>query len=87
MLIQYIYCMDLTEEELPSQVEAVNLSQIGLVKYPKLPCNPLMVKVWLTSTSHPSHYKTVGREYTDLMYLLTHLFFYISTVIYICVAP
>ena len=47
MLIQYIYCMDLTEEELPSQVEAVNLSQIGLVKYPKLPCKPLLVKVRL----------------------------------------
>ncbi|XP_050729563.1 piezo-type mechanosensitive ion channel component-like isoform X11 [Eriocheir sinensis] len=49
LLIQYIYCMDLTEEELPSQVEAVNLSQIGLVKYPTLPCKPLMVKVLYTT--------------------------------------
>nr|UEE08537.1 putative piezo-like channel protein [Astacus leptodactylus] len=48
LVLQYIYCMDLTEDELPSQVEAVNLGQIGLVKYPYLPCKPLLVKVLYT---------------------------------------
>lgn len=49
LVLQYIYCMDLTDDELPSQVEAVNLGQIGLVKYPYLPCKPLLVKVLYTT--------------------------------------
>nr|XP_045617167.1 piezo-type mechanosensitive ion channel component-like isoform X3 [Procambarus clarkii] len=49
LVLQYIYCMDLTDDELPSQVEAVNLGQIGLVKYRYLPCKPLLVKVLYTT--------------------------------------
>ncbi|KAK3878310.1 hypothetical protein Pcinc_017051 [Petrolisthes cinctipes] len=49
LILQYIYCMALTDEELPSQVEAVNLSQIGLVKYSKLSVKPLLVKVLYTT--------------------------------------
>jgi hypothetical protein len=37
--------MDLTDQELPSKVESVNLGQIGLVKARTLPANPLIVKV------------------------------------------
>ncbi|XP_071541022.1 piezo-type mechanosensitive ion channel component isoform X2 [Panulirus ornatus] len=49
LVVQYIYCMDLTEDELPSQVKTVNLGQIGLVKYTYLPCKPLLVKVLYTT--------------------------------------
>ncbi|XP_063601150.1 piezo-type mechanosensitive ion channel component-like [Penaeus indicus] len=48
LLLQYIYCMDLTDSELPSEMETVNLSQIGLVKVPYLACKPLLVKVLYT---------------------------------------
>ncbi|XP_042890369.1 piezo-type mechanosensitive ion channel component 2-like [Penaeus japonicus] len=49
LLLQYIYCMDLTDSELPSEMETVNLSQIGLVKVPYLACKPLLVKVGRSS--------------------------------------
>ncbi|XP_037913806.1 piezo-type mechanosensitive ion channel component isoform X2 [Hermetia illucens] len=48
LIAQYIYGMDLTDEELPSSVEvqAVNLRQIGFVKPAKYPCAPLMLKTF-----------------------------------------
>ncbi|KAK7084127.1 hypothetical protein SK128_022453, partial [Halocaridina rubra] len=49
LVLQYIYSMNLTEEELPTKGDAVNLGQIGLVKYIYLPVKPLLVKVLYTS--------------------------------------
>ncbi|CAL1285853.1 unnamed protein product [Larinioides sclopetarius] len=44
LLLQYIYGLNLTEEELPSQ----NVGQIGLVKYGDLTYQPLTIKVLYT---------------------------------------
>jgi hypothetical protein len=45
LLAQYIYGMDLTDNELPDQVKGVNLRQIGFIKTTELPCEPLFIKV------------------------------------------
>ncbi|PSN54799.1 hypothetical protein C0J52_01988 [Blattella germanica] len=44
LLAQYIYGMDLTNEELPDEVKGVNLKQIGFIKTKNLPCEPLFIK-------------------------------------------
>ncbi|XP_023706983.1 piezo-type mechanosensitive ion channel component isoform X4 [Cryptotermes secundus] len=44
LLAQYIYGMDLTNDELPDKVKGVNLRQIGFTRTTKLPCEPLFVK-------------------------------------------
>lgn len=49
LISAYIYSMDLTEEELPSVVENINLAQIGFVKVTVLPCIPLLVKCLYTT--------------------------------------
>lgn len=48
LLSAYIYSMDLTEEELPSSIQGINLAQIGFQKVKVLPCNPLLVKCLYT---------------------------------------
>ncbi|XP_076270339.1 piezo type mechanosensitive ion channel component isoform X8 [Rhynchophorus ferrugineus] len=48
LISAYIYSMNLTEEELPSVIQGINLSQIGFVKVSILPCNPLLVKCLYT---------------------------------------
>ncbi|XP_059615886.1 piezo-type mechanosensitive ion channel component isoform X4 [Phlebotomus argentipes] len=50
LLAQYIYGMDLNEDELPATIDikGINLSQIGLVKYTYLPCGPLIMKTIFT---------------------------------------
>lgn len=48
LLSAYIYSMDLTEEELPSTIQNINLAQIGFQKVKVLPCNPLLVKCLYT---------------------------------------
>ncbi|XP_055681362.1 piezo-type mechanosensitive ion channel component isoform X3 [Lutzomyia longipalpis] len=50
LIAQYIYGMDLTEDELPATIDikGINLSQIGLVKYTHLPCGPLITKTIFT---------------------------------------
>ncbi|XP_023235302.1 piezo-type mechanosensitive ion channel component 2-like [Centruroides sculpturatus] len=48
LILQYIYSFDLTEKELPSKVEGVNLAQIGLVKYHALSYQPLAIKILYT---------------------------------------
>lgn len=45
LLAQYIYSLDLTNEELPETVDWVNLRQIGLIRPDTLPVKPLVVKV------------------------------------------
>lgn len=45
LVIQYIYGLDLTDEELPVQTKSgYHYSEIGLTKY-EYPCLPLTVKV------------------------------------------
>ncbi|XP_059490786.1 piezo-type mechanosensitive ion channel component-like isoform X3 [Neocloeon triangulifer] len=44
LIAQYIYSLDLTNEELPETVDWVNLKQIGLIKPEYLPLKPLSVK-------------------------------------------
>ncbi|XP_050309997.1 piezo-type mechanosensitive ion channel component isoform X2 [Anthonomus grandis grandis] len=48
LLSAYIYSMNLTEEELPSKIQNINLAQIGFLKVAVLPCNPLLVKCLYT---------------------------------------
>jgi piezo-type mechanosensitive ion channel component 1/2 len=45
LLAQYIYSLDLTNDELPETVNWVNLRQIGLIRPDSLPVKPLVVKV------------------------------------------
>jgi piezo-type mechanosensitive ion channel component 1/2 len=45
LLAQYIYCLDLTNEELPETVDWVNLKQIGLIRPETFRVKPLVVKV------------------------------------------
>lgn len=48
LFIQYIYSLNLTDDELPQNVDGVNLAEIGLVKptADELPLHPILVKVW-----------------------------------------
>ncbi|CAB3377428.1 Hypothetical predicted protein [Cloeon dipterum] len=48
LIAQYIYSLDLTNEELPEAVDWVNLRQIGLIKPDTLPVKPLVVKSLFT---------------------------------------
>ncbi|XP_063241990.1 piezo-type mechanosensitive ion channel component-like isoform X9 [Bacillus rossius redtenbacheri] len=54
LMSQYVYGMELTEAELPQEVEGLNLKQIGFVKAVRLPVKPVLAKVlytimfWLT---------------------------------------
>lgn len=47
LFIQYIYSLNLTDDELPQNVDGVNLAEIGLVKPSgdELPFHPILVKV------------------------------------------
>ncbi|XP_022128318.2 piezo-type mechanosensitive ion channel component isoform X4 [Pieris rapae] len=44
LLAEYIYGMDLTDSELPSNITEVNLAQIGLGRVDGEPCVPLLIK-------------------------------------------
>lgn len=50
LLATYLYGMNLTDEELPSNVSTsgINLPQIGFVKYPHYPIGPIMLKSMFT---------------------------------------
>lgn len=48
LLSQYIYGMNLTEAELPSNISEVNLRQIGLGRADGEPCVPLLIKSLFT---------------------------------------
>lgn len=71
LLLQYLYSLDLTDEELPQQVNAVNLAQVGLFKYGYNSYQPLAVKMlytimfWITLRQYVEHQRTppaVGME-------------------------
>ncbi|CAH1388772.1 unnamed protein product [Nezara viridula] len=48
LLAQYIYGMNLTEEELPQTIQGLNLKQIGFEKITHLPVKPLLIKTLFT---------------------------------------
>ncbi|XP_030761127.1 piezo-type mechanosensitive ion channel component isoform X3 [Sitophilus oryzae] len=48
LISAYIYSMNLTEQELPSVIQGINLSQIGFDKVLILPCKSLVVKCLYT---------------------------------------
>nr|XP_014270454.1 piezo-type mechanosensitive ion channel component isoform X3 [Halyomorpha halys] len=48
LLAQYIYGMDLTEQELPQTIQGLNLKQIGFEKITHLPVKPLLIKTLFT---------------------------------------
>lgn len=52
LITQYLYCMNLTEDELPSYVDTkgINLAQIGFIRYTTYPCIPLLLKTLFTTT-------------------------------------
>lgn len=52
LIAQYLYCMNLNENELPSHVDTtgINLSQIGFIRYKTYPCGPLLLKTLFTFT-------------------------------------
>lgn len=45
VLVQYVYSMDLTEEELPTKIYGIEMADIGFLKTDKLSCWHLIVKV------------------------------------------
>lgn len=49
LLSAYIYSMNLTEDELPSKIQNINLAQIGFQKILVLPVKPLLVKCLYTT--------------------------------------
>ncbi|XP_015835793.1 piezo-type mechanosensitive ion channel component isoform X11 [Tribolium castaneum] len=49
LISAYIYSMNLTESELPTTIEGIDLSEIGFQKVEVLPCNPLLVKCLFTA--------------------------------------
>lgn len=52
LISQYLYCMDLTEDELATDVvgSGFNLTQFGFIRYRKYPCAPLLLKTLFTIT-------------------------------------
>ncbi|XP_075554708.1 piezo type mechanosensitive ion channel component isoform X2 [Dermacentor variabilis] len=64
LLLQYLYSLDLTDEELPPRVNAVNLAQVGLFKYGNNSYQPLAVKMlytimfWITLRQYVEHQRT-----------------------------
>ncbi|XP_043794747.1 piezo-type mechanosensitive ion channel component isoform X2 [Apis laboriosa] len=44
VIVQYVYSMDLTEEELPTQINGIQVSEIGFIKTDQLSCWHLVVK-------------------------------------------
>ncbi|XP_054282904.1 piezo-type mechanosensitive ion channel component isoform X3 [Macrosteles quadrilineatus] len=58
LVAQYLYGMNLTDDELPTKIQGLNLKQIGFEKYLHLPVKPLLVKTlytlmfWITLRQH-----------------------------------
>ncbi|XP_045471013.1 piezo-type mechanosensitive ion channel component isoform X4 [Harmonia axyridis] len=48
LISAYVFCMNLTDAELPSEVQGINLAQIGFVKINVLPFDSLAVKCLFT---------------------------------------
>lgn len=52
VIVQYVYSMDLTEEELPTQINGIKVSEIGFIKTDQLSCWHLVVKVKRKKNNH-----------------------------------
>lgn len=61
LLVQYVYSMDLTEEELPTEINGINMSEIGFSKADQLSRWHLVVKVNATFRFH-SYYSRNKRR-------------------------
>ncbi|XP_040063839.2 piezo-type mechanosensitive ion channel component 2 isoform X4 [Ixodes scapularis] len=67
LLLQYLYSLALTDEELPQNLSTVNLAQVGLIKYHENSYQPLAVKIlftvmfWITLRQYIEH-KTAPPE-------------------------
>lgn len=48
LISAYVYSMNLTDDELPTKINGVNLEEIGFVKMRTLPCVPLYIKCLYT---------------------------------------
>lgn len=76
LITQYLYCMNLTDEELPSHVDTkgINLAQIGFIRYTTYPCVPLLLKTLFTLTfwftlRQMKYEATVDRQVSTLAHL------------------
>jgi hypothetical protein len=52
LLTQYVFSLNLTDEELPQRLEGLNLGEIGLVKTTVMACFPILVKVRYLICTH-----------------------------------
>ena len=73
LLATYLYGMNLTDDELPSNVKVsgINLPQIGFIKYPHFPIGPIMLKslftvMFLSSLRQMVQEKQAERQTTAL---------------------
>lgn len=76
LITQYLYCMNLTEDELPSYVDTkgINLAQIGFIRYRTHPCVPLLLKTLFTMTfwltlRQMKYEETLDRQKSTLAHL------------------
>ncbi|XP_025418904.1 piezo-type mechanosensitive ion channel component-like isoform X8 [Sipha flava] len=49
LLSQFLYCMNLNDNELPQTIQDWNLEQIGFTKVLHFPCKPLIIKTLFTT--------------------------------------
>lgn len=76
LITQYLYCMNLTDDELPSHVDTkgINLAQIGFIRYTTYPSIPLLLKTLFTFTfwftlRQMKYEATVDRQASTLAHL------------------
>ncbi|CAG0881547.1 unnamed protein product [Cyprideis torosa] len=55
LLAQFVYSIDLTETELPSDIEGINLDQLGLIKQIQHSWRPLVIKALFTAIFWLTH--------------------------------
>ncbi|KAJ8687309.1 hypothetical protein QAD02_023103 [Eretmocerus hayati] len=70
VLIQYVYSMDLNDDELPTIIHGINMSEVGFKKTKELSCWHLIVKslfmamFWITMRQHHAEQKKQQRSST-----------------------
>lgn len=76
LITQYLYCMNLTDDELPTHVntKGINLAQIGFIRYRTYPCIPLFLKTLFTMTfwltlRQMKYEETLDRQTSTLAHL------------------
>ncbi|XP_017766739.1 PREDICTED: piezo-type mechanosensitive ion channel component isoform X2 [Eufriesea mexicana] len=84
LLVQYVYSMDLTEEELPTEVNGINMSEIGFSKADQLSRWHLVVKClfismfWITMRQYTAE-RTRQRRSSALRDMVAPLHVSVST--------